>query len=505
MNRRYAHDGLRRGSAFSRQVPALTAGLILASAIVPPARAERAETVSRAALLVERGCLITPPETKAQREAAPSRGVGMIVGTMLAGVAGDLVASGLNAAGSALEKASQEKAFVAEGTASFNFYVVRDTEKTPRTWGIAPDFVIESAIQPPAGQEREVSARCLIIAREATGETAPDLSVAELQKQFSRLDPARAKALADRLEAIGFRRAPGLYLEAELKSALDGMWVQPVLLRYGEPLPGAPATTETTAELDVSFAVPGGPDAADIGTLFSLSRIRLPKIAPPAKNASARVWSRGDLETYGGVIVPLRPTTGTTDDIAKSRNAVEAAIDTQNKQVRQLEEAARLAQRAADRATPAEKQKLEDARDDANLAVSNGQGIVQALQGQQLNWGTVPAGSTNVKARFLVIRDANEFGLALAKALKSQAEATGKAVTKELAPEEKKPAWTDKDTAYLDAQASVRAAQRALDDAVAKGEGEKLPGLQDAVLKAKALANEAAIAADQPLPYAITP
>lgn len=487
------YHGISRPVAAPR-ASRIVCALIACSALTLPVHAQgtRAEAVSRGALVVDRGCWVTPPAVK---QPVASAGVGVILGTMLAGVAGDLVGSGLNALGSAIESASQEKGFVAEGLSSFAFYSVASTDVGGAvTWGITPDLA----------EPESTEARCIILARDG-GAKSPGLSDAALRAAFPALDPARATEAVARLAAAGITRVPGIYLEAELHRELDGMTVRPVLLRYGEALPGAPAK-ETQAELVVTFATPGGADSSDLGELFALSRIPLPKVTPGNAKSTPRVWSRKDLSTYRGIVVPFRPTTGSPDDILKARNGLETALDAKRKEAAQLVELQKLAKRNLDQnADPAERQALLNAYDDATAAVSQAEKLVAALAVSKKDWATTAAGSTNIKARFIVIRDANGFGMAIAKALKGQSEALGKAVTAELTPEEKKPAWTGDDTAYVEAQADVRAAQRALDEAIGKGETSLIPGLQDAVLKAQAHANQAAVAAGRPLPYTITP
>ena len=468
--------------------------LIASSALTVPALAQgtRAEAVSRSVLIVEHGCLVTPAATKPP---VASAGVGMILGTMLAGVAGDLVGSGLNALGSAIESASQEKGFVAEGISNFTFYAVDSSESDKTvTWGLSPDLT----------EPESTAARCLILARDG-GAKNPALSADSFRTAFPSLDAAGATKASARLAEIGITRIPAIYLEAELHRELDGMTVRPVLLRYGEALPGAP-TKEAQAELVVTMATPGGADASELGDLFALSRIPLPKVTPGNAKSAPRIWARKDLVGYRGTVVPFRPTTGSPDDILKARNGLETALDAKRAETAQLIELQRLAKRKLDENTDAAARRdLKNAYDDATAAVGQAEERVAALEAKKEGWGPTAAGSTNIKARFIVIRDANGFGLAIAKALKGQSEALGKAVTAELTPSEKKPAWTGDDTTYVEAQADVRAAQRALDEAIGKGETSLIPGLQDAVLKAQAHANQAAVAAGRPLPYSITP
>lgn len=482
-------------SALGLQLISRAALLLIASSALPGpslAQVNRAEAVSHSALIVEHGCLITPDPTK---QPVAGASVGVIVGTLLAGVAGDLVGSGLNALGSAIESASQEKGFVAEGRSSFDFYaIVSSPNDADVAWRLSPDIT----------DANSTFARCLVLAQDG-GSNSPALSPETLRKAFPSLNSANALKASKRLAEAGISRVPAVYLEAELHRELDGMTVRPVLLRYGEALPGAPAK-ESRAELVVTLATPGGANASDLGELFALSRIPLPNVSPGTKRSDPRIWERKDLAGYRGLVVPLRPTTGSPDNILKARNSLEAALDAKRAEVAQLVQLRALAKRKLDQNTnPAARTELKNAYDDSDAAVKRAEEQARALEGKKEGWRSTAAGSTNIKARFIVIRDANAFGLAIAKALKGQSEALGKAVASELTPSEPKAAWTGDDTAYVAAQADVRAAQRALDDAIAKGETSLIPGLQDALLKAQARANQAAVAADRPLPYSITP
>jgi hypothetical protein len=282
------------------------------------------------------------------------------------------------------------------------------------------------------------------------------------------------------------------------------MVIRPVLVRYAEPLPKAP-TGAKVAELDVSFATPGGADATDIGTIFALTRVKLPAIAPGKAGVGGSLLLRSQLVRYAGVVVPLRPTTGSPDVELARRNAVRSAYETKMIEVNQLRDALALAQRnESDNTVAADKVKLHNAVTDSAKALADAIRQFEKLKTQEAGLSASSAGSTNVKARLLVIRDENAFGMAIAKALKSQADASGKAVTAGLTPKDE-PAWAQQDTALVNAQADVRAAQRALDEAIANGDTAKIPALQDGVIKAQAAANQAAAAANKPLPYVIIP
>lgn len=492
-----------------------TGGLaVLLMAAPASAQTARPERVTRAILSIERGCPITPPLDQQQRAAQPNRII-PILGTLLAGVAGNLVTSGLNAVGNALESASQEKAFVAEGVGSFTAYRVDNGGKPTDKWRAIPDFEVEvlpdGAPGPVQNGTPEIAARCLVLAVPAVppskgNSRTSQLNSATIMSEFklSGIQQARAANAETRLKALGLTDLPALYVEAELIGASDGMVIQPVLIRYASPLPGAPKRTSAT-ELHVSFAVPGAADATDIGTLYALARMPLRKMAPGSTEggvSAATVLNREALRPYASVVVPLRATTGVVDATLTARNSVVTSIDTKKAEIAQLREALRIAQRKLDQNSEASKtQELTNARDDATLALT-GAIADQAALLQRAKGEPLLAGSTNVKVRFVVIRDANQFGLALAKALKAQAEATGKAVTERLTP---KPAWTTADTAYVEAESAVRAAERAVDDAIAAGETSKVPGLQEAAIKARAKANEAAVAAGREPPYTILP
>lgn len=486
----------------------LLSAVLIASLLPVAAHAQsRPEKASRAIVTVERGCLVTPELDQQQRDAQPSR-LGPILGALVAGVAGNLVTSGLNAAGNAIEAASQEKAFVAEGVGSFTAYRIDNGGDPTKRWSAVPDLEVEvlasgAAGAVPDGTEGVTAARCLVLVSTAstkkTGGSGSTLSAADIKSAFAAtgLDDTRASNAEARLRSLGIQELPDLYIEAELLAAADGFIVQPVLIRYATPISGAPKSAAAT-EFHASFALPGAPDTSDVGTIFALARISLPKMTP----GEGTVFTRSQLTPYASAVVPLRSTAGLTESTLAARNALVASIETNKVVQNQLKEALRLAQRALDQNRDRSKQvELTNARDDAQLALAEatreGAALVQRAKAEP-----VSTGSTNVKARFLVIRKPNEFGLAIAKALKSQADTTGAAVTERLKPQ---PEWTSQDTAYVDAEAAVRAAERAVDEAIAGGKTSDVPGLQDALTKAKAKANEAAVAAGRQLPYAIIP
>src|SRR5690606_11309988 len=129
-------------------------------------------------------------------------------------------------------------------------------------------------------------------------------------------------------------------------------------------------------------------------------------------------------------------TAGAVDDAVGGRNVVEAALVT-----------ATVAQTAAQRPYDAAKLKsdasktaediaatlvAEYALNDAKAARSAADTKVKALK--PVNG----IGATNARVSFMIIRDANKFGLASADALGKQKEALGAAVTTALTPQ---PDW----------------------------------------------------------------
>lgn len=487
----------------------LTGTLLAGSCPGAPAFAQstRPEAVTRAMLSVERGCAITPAPTAAERDTQPAR-FGPILGTFIAGIAGNLVTSGINAIGNALEAAGQEKAFVAEGISSFTAYRVDNGGSTEKRWTAIPDLDGEVLADGAPGQVPDdatgvTAARCLVLMVPANGKSpGPALDAVIIKGAFAGagISDAQASNAATRLKALGLTELPALYVEAELIGAADGMVVQPVLIRYASSLPGAPKGTAGT-ELHLSFAVPGAPDATDIGTIYALARIPLPKMAPgPSKDAKqVAVLNRQSLTSYASVVMPFRATTGVVDATLTARNGVVASIQTNKASQAQLKEAMRIAERALK--DGGNTVALRNARDDAKLAyeaaVKEGAELTKHAKADPFF-----GGSTNVKARFVVIRDANQFLLAVAKALKSQAEATGTAITDKFKPQ---PKWTSDDTAFVEARSGVSAAEHALNDAIAAGKTTEVPGLQDALTLAKAKANEAAVTSGREPPYVIIP
>lgn len=514
------YHALREGEASSlqgfRTTRALVATAILSALLVSaPAAAQtaRPEKISRAILSVERGCPITAELTDAQRSAVQPDRILPILGAALAGIAGNIVTSGINAIGNALESASQEKAFVAEGVGSFTSYRVYNGGDPKARWQAIPDFEVEvlpdgAAGAVPDGATAVEAARCLVLALPAApparGKSpGPGLDKDAIRSAFvaTGIDDGRAGNAEARLKAMGLTQLPALYVEAELVRAADGMVIQPVLIRYASPIPGAPRET-TSAELHLSFAVPGGGDTTDIGTPFALARMPLPKLAPGSDKQVPTVLNRASLLPYASVVVPLRPTAGAVDAALAAHNGKVALIETNKATQAQLKEATRVAELKLKRNTdPKKRQELTYAVEDAGYAYA--EAVTEgATLSRRATGDPVLAGSTNLKMRFVVIRDANEFGLAIARALKAQADSAGTAVTEKLKP---KPEWTAQDTALVEAETAVRAAERAVEDAITAGKTADVPALQDAVTKAKAKANEAAVAAGHEPPYAILP
>jgi hypothetical protein len=218
--------------------------------------------------------------------------------------------------------------------------------------------------------------------------------------------------------------------------------------------------------------------------------LKLPKIAP----GQTLAWD--DLRSSTSPMMAARPTAGVIDTALTNANGAYTALATRKREQIVADRAllaaeARLKAKPQDADLLAVRTAAADAAKDAQAAVSLADTAANAI-------GDSPVGATNVSARFVVIRAEDKFGMALAKALKGQADAAGKAATEALAP---KPEFTANDTAYLAAEATLAAKQREYDAAVTSGDAAIIAKLLGELNVAKAKVNEAAVAIKRPIPY----
>lgn len=387
-------------------------------------------------------------------------------GVFLAGVTGDVVEAGMNALGAALEEASREKGFSAVATTSFSFYQV----------GVEPDG---NAIRFAPRLKSE--SLCLVIALSSTDDRTDATPV-----PTEYLTGLNADGLTT-WGSKGLPRDPDLYVEAALQLRADGFVVRPGLIWYRRPFANAPKRA-LPAELHIAFSTPAAPTAEN-GAAFGLARIRLPPMAPGAP------WKYAQLRPYVSPVVPLRPTTGSPDKFKTDFVDAITAVKANRDEITGLERAL-ARERKAPKPEQAKVDELEDKLRDVKAKTAALEEKRAAVMG-----APVYAGSTNVQARFTVVRNANQFGLAVAKSLQTRSKALGEAVTQRLTPETHADAWNASDTNYVTTMSTVETAQRALDTANAKGDPDEIFAAQLTLRNAKASANAAAAASDRPLPY----
>jgi len=456
-------------------------GLILQMAVVGFASADtRVDTEFVSAVAVLETCPVTlASDVKGEGTARSGESLGLIGGTLVAGLAGDLVTAGLNALGSALEEASREKGFSAIGNSSFDFYAVqKEAVYTVEEITVKPDLAPDLF-------------KCLVIsyaAKPAFGAADPTVA-AELKSQS--LGPKSSDAWAN----AGLPQNPDVYVEAMLQPRRDGFVVRPAFVWYRHPFPKAPKK-ESPAELHTSFSIPSGP-TGETAALFALARMRLPKVAPGAMVRAPA------LKAYASGVLPHRPTDGSPE---RTRAAFALALTNLETNLEEVRKATRAVDRAetaaaAPGATAETKAKVQPLKDFLEDAITKTKPLQDRWDAMSAGPSPIYNGSTNVGARFTVVRDANKFGMAIAAALKGRAAATGQAITTELTPAAPKPAWSAVDTGYVTAMTAVALAQRALDTALAGTDADAIFAAEIALKNAKANANAAAAASDRALPF----
>lgn len=390
--------------------------------------------------------------------------LGLPLATFAAQVAGDATAAAANALGAALQEAARARTFAATGQTSFEFYQVKLEGVDPR---LAPAFGL--------------GGHCLVI-------QVPS--------------PTRADGTA-------------LYIEAQLEGRPDGFLVRPLVVRYDEPLDGAPDSRALPAELHLTFATPGARTAdTEIGAVFAVARIPLPAMAPNRRVSGRANDSRrsgpapipADPETWAGyasVVMSPRPTTGTPNDFLTALTTAETQRVAQAQVVVGLDRALTAARRAPTPMTP----EAQLAIDQAQLALSDGRTVLAATEARVATLAGLRGGlfgSTNVQARFVLVRNENGFLKAIGKSLQDRAATLGTGVTGALtpdAPEGPGDAWTAFDTTYVTAMNDVMAKEAALATAVAGVDPGAILTAQINLINAKAVANAAAAASGRTLPY----
>ncbi|MEH3100606.1 hypothetical protein [Sphingomonas adhaesiva] len=124
--------------------------------------------------------------------------------------------------------------------------------------------------------------------------------------------------------------------------------------------------------------------------------------------------------------------------------------------------------------------------------VSDGEDLMES-PGLQL-------GATAADVRLVLVKNENQFGMAIAKALKDRTAAVGNAFTNYLTAD-KPPEWTEADGQYFTAVADLQTAEKTLADARAAGDGPTIEAARTALLNARIALNVKAVAVKRPPPY----
>jgi len=434
-----------------------------AAAQAPP----RDESFAPARVAVLAACPSNLPGDPDRNEVLPA--IAAAGATIFAGAVSDVVKVGVQSLAAAIDKASRERAFGAEGSSVFQFYSLTREGQT-----VDLDHRL-----------RVGEASCLVLSLDDGQADARTVAAGDPADLPPPLIPA--------LTRLGLPR-PALYVEAYLRMSSDGFAVRPHLIWYGRRLRGA-SDKALPLELHATFATPAN---AEVGSgAFAVARIALPAIAPGELLTEKELALR-----TSGALAP-RPTS--------------AAVD-----ARRLAVAAAWATVAADMAaTETEKANVVHAQEDLAAAQAPTAElrtkIVTARRAQEaaerrmvrdeaaakalLPADTEELGSTTVTARAAFVRAPNKFGQAIAEALKGRSTSTATSVETAITTRLNSPAWAAADTTLVQASTAVATAQQAYDAAIAGTDA----GVQAASLatlrNAQAAANAAAAGAGRPLPF----
>lgn len=467
---------------------ALSSATALAVAASPVLAADRIDAVTQARVVVRSDCLIAPPTATTPERAADAKesAFGLAFATMGAKFVGDLAGAGLNALGEAISAASQEHGYVAEGQGHFSFYETRKPSGGRK---------LADLQQKPACVILYVPSDKGVVADMKLAPELNTLNASETRagrEGLQLFSPGLVKEAEDGLTEIGLTRLPAVYVEAELWATPDGMTVRPVLVWYHQALSGAPSKA-TAAEFQATFATPAnGSNATALGATFAVVEIKLPETAPQS------AWGPFDLANRGFIGVPARPTSGSPEATLAATNALYAAAASASTELDQARAVLATTQRRLARG------KTPDVEESVIVATAMVAAKSKAKSDADAALVTIKAvssGTTNVQARFVVVRDANKLGLAIGAALKARNADLNAAVSAALTPKTPTPEWAATDTAYLQAATNITAKQREIDAAASTGDTAAVARLNDELSVLKAKANEAAIAASRPIPY----
>ena len=529
---------MKVGKAGLRFWVLLVGGSALACSPIPAAAqatpsASRLNSEFPGQLFVRDQCIFSQIAGSVQEPVARQEALPGILATLAAGLVGDLAKGALTGISNAIKKASQEHAYTATGSDGFlaGAIVRSGTDEAPTYRFDAEDKCLIFVLPAPTGQRGIASFDAFL------GASAPRLG-AETEAAYE----VRLQNLRGDLDTVGVRAvAPAVYIEVAMVPRTEGTLLQPLAVWYGAPLGGA-GTRSRPTELVVELATPSNASGSStIGSLYAVARIALPERAPG--NSPLR---RDDLINHTAVLYyPNRPETGFVAEQIKALGVAEAAIVTAQVTAATAYRSVTSAIRTRDNpanstARGANQIAVDNACDVANAAMAAVNREIDArtalregvMPGNEENAGTplarhsqcpgnaaalaqnpnpnqpvaahiAPAdtgftGASNARVSFVVVKDANQFGLAVAEALGAQASAVETAVTTELTPQ---PDWAATNTTLVTSMTSVLEKQAAYSAAVAAGVPAGILTAHVALLNAKALANQAAAALGEPQPF----
>lgn len=430
-------------------------------------------------------CLLTGEITPATVESFDP------VTLLLAGVAGDVASAGMSALGSALEEVSKERSFYGTAVSDISFYTY-DTGATART--AVRQTCLMFAVQDASPRATDVSLYRL------SGETELRVGVAPppgLDESGQRL-PDATIFNSDSFRNAGLPGRPAFYMEAVLEERADGFALRPRFIWRRGAIGGSP-DRPLPGEVHFTFSGPSTP------TNFATATFAVAQI-PLGPMHADRPLQGLTLQHLTSGVLPLRPTTGSTqtflDQLRTDRTALkdaEAEVRIADRLIPRAQAALAAATAVADRTRAQDAlDLLHDRKQDAERTIGQVQSRLADLTSAG---GRTQFGSTNVQARVIVVRNANQFGIALAAALKTRSAALGTAVTTALTPETRSDAWGAADTQYVTAMNLVEEKRAAVIQAQAGGDIAAIFTAELALRNAQASANAAAAASDRLLPF----
>lgn len=461
----------------------LMTALLAASSIPLPARAASSDIQAR--LVVRDQCVLAQKKFAAEARPAGDKEAAFVA-AILASIAGSLAQSAVSGLAGAIDRASSEMTFKATGIDRFDHgRIVIDAENKTAPYAYRD--------QP----------KCAIIAvpDEIDGKPAknaiPFENIGEAKGVKEVFPSADTAAFTDMLKKeFGLQHVPLAYAEVAILPSEDDLRIEPIAVWYRKAMPGAPASKAQRAELQVALATAGYSATGDaLGSVYAFARMQLPPMRP------------GDYLTHEAlrfanlISHASRPAREADKAAAAGYNLAHAKAITAKEELAGAEAQLALARaELADKNTAVNRLAVE-ARDKAFGKAREAVEKADYARSQTPPDGDpdlFEKGKTNARVAFIVIRDENKFGKAIAKALGAQAEAVGTAVKNQLTPA---PAWAATDTAYVTAQAGLDSAMATLDAAVREGDPLKIAAAEAAVRVAKAKLNEAAVGADRLPPF----